>query len=68
WEDRKTLPFTPRWYAAEFGSVKARGMVERLVSKKVARAYPTLVEASRSPVCQFEHTMALDDGGLVILT
>jgi len=32
------------------------------------RAYPTLVEASGSPVAQFEHTMALDEVGLVVLT
>jgi methionyl aminopeptidase len=68
WAERKTLPFTPRWYAAELGARKVAGMVERLVAKKIVRAYPTLVEASGSPVAQFEHTMALDEGGLVVLT
>jgi len=32
------------------------------------RSYPTLVEASGSPVAQFEHTMALDEDGLIVLT
>lgn len=68
WTDRKTLPFTPRWYSAEFGRKKLDGFISRLLAKKVLRAYPTLVEASGNPVAQFEHTMALDDGGLVLLT
>jgi methionyl aminopeptidase len=68
WEDRKTLPFTPRWYIGEFGTENVAEMVRKLVSKRVLRAYPTLVEASGNPVAQFEHTMALDEGGLVVLT
>jgi len=68
WEERKTLPFTPQWYSDEFGRNKIQGIVTRLVAKRVLRAYPTLVEASDNPVAQFEHTMALDDGGLVVLT
>jgi methionyl aminopeptidase len=68
WEERKTLPFTPRWYSEEFGKGKVPGMLSRLVSKRIVRSYPTLVEASGNPVAQFEHTMALDDGGLVVLT
>jgi methionyl aminopeptidase len=68
WDERKTLPFTPRWYAAELGARKVSDLVDRLVAKKIARAYPTLVEASGSPVAQFEHTMALDEDGLVVLT
>ena len=67
WAERKSLPFTPRWYVAEFGR-NLPAMLERLVAKKAVRPYPTLVEASGSPVAQFEHTMALDDGGLVVLT
>ena len=68
WNERKALPFTPRWYTEQFGSGRVKGIVDRLVAKRVLRAYPTLVEASGSPVAQFEHTMALDDGGLVVLT
>jgi len=68
WGERKGLPFTPRWYSDEFGRDKIQGIVSRLVAKRVLRAYPTLVEASGNPVAQFEHTMALDDGGLTVLT
>ena len=45
WSDRKTLPFTPRWYAGEFGKEKVAEIVKKLVARKVLRAYPTLVEA-----------------------
>jgi len=68
WTERKTLPFTPRWYTAEFDRDKLPGIINRLVAKKVLRAYPTLVEASGKPVAQFEHTMALEESGLVVLT
>jgi len=68
WDERRTLPFTPRWYLSEFGKGKIPGIITRLVAKRVLRAYPTLVEASGKPVAQFEHTMALDEDGLVILT
>lgn len=68
WNERRTLPFTPQWYSAEYGKDKLTRVVNRLVTKKIFRAYPTLVEASGSPVAQFEHTMVMDDGGLTVLT
>ena len=68
WSERKTLPFTPQWYSAEFPGDRLMEIVNRLVAKKVLRAYPTLVEASGSPVAQFEHTMGLDESGLSVLT
>ena len=68
WAERRTLPFTPRWYLSEFGKGRLAGIITRLVAKRVLRAYPTLVEASGKPVAQFEHTMALDEDGLVVLT
>jgi methionyl aminopeptidase len=68
WAERKTLPFTPQWYSSEYPKEKLNDIVNRLVAKKILRAYPTLVEASGSPVAQFEHTMALDEGGLTVLT
>ncbi len=68
WAERKTLPFSPRWYASEFGKGKIPGIISKLMAKRVLRGYPTLVEASGSPVAQFEHTMALEEGGLTVLT
>jgi methionyl aminopeptidase len=68
WNSRKMLPFTPRWYVEELGRKKVDELLKQLVKRKVMRSYPTLVEASGSPVAQFEHTMALDEGGLVVLS
>lgn len=68
WSERKTLPFTPQWYSSEFRDGQLEGIVSRLVAKKVLRAYPILVEASGAPVAQFEHTMGLEENGLVVLT
>lgn len=68
WAERKTLPFTPRWYSPRYGKGKLASIITRLVGKKILRSYPTLVEASGSPVAQFEHTMALSEDGIVVLT
>jgi methionyl aminopeptidase len=68
WNERKTLPFTPQWYSADYRTEKLTEILNRLVAKKIARAYATLVEESGSPVAQFEHTMALDESGLTVLT
>ena len=68
WEDRKTLPFTPRWYVKEFGRERLDRVIRELVRRRLMRGYPTLVEASMKPVAQFEHTMCYDRGNLVILT
>ncbi len=68
WSERKTLPFTPRWYTAEFGKGKVPGLISKLLAKRILRGYPTLVEASGKPVAQFEHTMSLGEDGLVVLT
>jgi methionyl aminopeptidase len=68
WADRRTLPFTPRWYAKEYGGERLGRTIKELVRRRVMHAYPTLVEASKKPVAQFEHTMALSEEGLVVLT
>lgn len=68
WSDRRTLPFTPRWYARDYGAERLQKMINGLVKKRVMHSYPTLVEASGKPVAQFEHTMALSEKGLVVLT
>ncbi|HME19026.1 MAG TPA: type II methionyl aminopeptidase [Nitrososphaerales archaeon] len=68
WSERRTLPFTPRWYAKDYGEERLQRMLKELVKKRVMHSYPTLVEASGKPVAQFEHTMALGEKGLVVLT
>jgi len=68
WEERKTLPFTPRWYSDDYGREKLTTILGELVKRRIVRSYPTLVEASGCPVAQFEHTIALEDDGMQILT
>jgi methionyl aminopeptidase len=68
WEERRTLPFTPRWFSEHYKEGKLRELLHKLEDRKVVRSYPTLVEASGKPVAQFEHTMALEETGLQILT
>jgi len=68
WEERKTLPFTPRWYVSEFGRERVDRIIKELVRRRLMRGYPTLVEASMKPVAQFEHTMGYEGGALVVLT
>jgi methionyl aminopeptidase len=68
WTDRRTLPFTPRWYSDDYGRGKLQRIIKELVKRRVLHSYPTLVEASEKPVAQFEHTMALSEEGLVVLT
>lgn len=68
WNRRKTLPFTSRWFAKEYGGDKLRRYLKELETRRLVRGYPTLVEHSRKPVAQFEHTVALEKDGAVILT
>lgn len=68
WEERRTLPFTPRWFDNIYGEKEIKKALDELVRKKIVRVYPTLVEASGSPVAQFEHTMVISDDGLLILS
>lgn len=68
WNDRKTLPFSPRWYVEEWGRKKLDVVITELVKRKIVHGYPTLVEASGSRVAQFEHTAAIEGGSLVVLT
>jgi methionine aminopeptidase len=68
WSMRKTLPFTPRWFARDYPGEKMRQLLGELKRRKLVRGYVTLVEASSRPVAQFEHTVALGDDTLTVLT
>ena len=68
WASRKTLPFSPRWFDQSYKEGRLIALLKELEKRRLVRSYPTLVEASGKPVAQFEHTMTIEDGGLVILT
>jgi methionyl aminopeptidase len=68
WEERKTLPFTPRWYSRNYKPGRLITLLKELEKRRLVRSYATLIEASGKPVAQFEHTMAIDENGLLIVT
>jgi methionyl aminopeptidase len=69
WESRKTLPFTPRWFESEYREGRLMQLLKELERRRLVRTYPILVEDSGKPVAQFEHTMAFEeDGNIVVLT
>jgi methionyl aminopeptidase len=68
WNARKTLPFSPRWFNQGYKEGRLILLLKELEKRRLVHSYPTLVEASGKPVAQFEHTMTIEDGGLVILT
>ena len=68
WNLRKSLPFTPRWFAKDYRPGRLLKLLAELERRRMVRGYPTLVEASNAPVAQFEHTMKLEGNSLVILT
>jgi methionyl aminopeptidase len=68
WNMRRTLPFTPRWFGRDYEKKRLDELLETLKSKKLMRSYGTLVEASSRPVAQFEHTLAIEDSAVTVLT
>lgn len=68
WNARKTLPFSPRWFNQGYKEGRLMALLKELERRRLVHSYPALVEASGKPVAQFEHTMAIEDGGLSIIT
>ncbi len=68
WSRYRTLPFSARWLVDSFDREKVREMLDRLVSLKILRTYPILVEARGGYVAQAEHTVALTENGFRMLT
>jgi len=63
-----TLPFAARWLETKFSrEVATRGMKD-LLEKKCIASYPVLVEETRKPVAQAEHTVLVGKDGCTILT
>lgn len=64
YENYRTLPFARRWVAKFVKEVK---LLDQLLKDRVVAEYPVLVERSRKPVAQAEHTvLVLDDEVLVV--
>ena len=64
----RTLPFTERWLTRLLDKNTLRNAIRRLYERKIIRGYPILVEASKSMVAQFEHTVLILDKEVIITT
>ncbi|ADM27182.1 methionine aminopeptidase, type II [Ignisphaera aggregans DSM 17230] len=69
YSDRRTLPFTIRWYIDLVGEeAKALSYLNTLQREGLLIEYPVLVERGRGIVAQYEHTIVIDDRGEVLIT
>jgi len=63
-----TLPFAVRWLEKKFSRQLAVSAVKDLVRDKCLGSYPVLVEETRQPVAQSEHTVLVTSDGCEVLT
>jgi len=63
-----TLPFAVRWLEKKFSRQVAVSAVKDLVKDKCLGSYPVLVEETRQPVAQSEHTVLVTRDGCEVLT
>ncbi len=66
WNERKGLPFTPRWYLKDYSNVKQ--LTEEMVRRRLAMKYPVLTEVNNSYVSQFEHTIYITKDSALVFT
>ncbi|MHA2326384.1 MAG: type II methionyl aminopeptidase [Promethearchaeota archaeon] len=66
----KHLPFSPRWIESDnfIPKKKIQRTIEMFLGRKILDKYPILIEKSREPVAQEEHTIVLDLEGNKIVT
>lgn len=64
------LPFSPRWIEKKnlIPKNKIQRTIEIFIGRKILDKYPILLEKSREPVAQEEHTIVLDMDGKKIVT
>jgi len=67
-EEYRTLPFAERWLKTSYGGKDYKASFASLLASKAVTSYPVLVEASRKPVAQFEHTVYIGKNSVTILT
>lgn len=69
-ENFKRLPFSPRWIEKKnlIPKNKIKRIIKSFLRKRILEEYPILIEKSREPVSQEEHTIVLDLSGKKIVT
>lgn len=68
WDLYKSLPFSPRWLAKEFGEEQIIKLLSELDRRRLVMQYPMLVEVSGAKVSQFEHTVFVKTDGVIVTT
>ncbi len=63
-----TLPFAKRWLYPDWKASEIEGLLAELVRSRALIEYPILIEASKSPVAQFEHTFLILPSGAIVTT
>ena len=66
-ENFESLPFASRWVIDKLGTKALLGLKE-LEQIGNLHQFPQLIESSKKPVAQFEHTIFLDKEGKIITT
>lgn len=62
------LPFATRWLERKFTREVAVRAIQQLLQSKCIGSYPVLVEETRQPVAQSEHTVLVTADGCSVLT
>ncbi len=65
-EEYKTLPFAKRWLANKFGLLKANLALNSMEREGIIKQYAQLVERSKAPVTQAEHTILVKENPIVL--
>lgn len=63
-----TLPFASRWVLRNFPGVEGEEAFNELVRSRCLYAYPQLIERSKKPVAQAEHTVIVRENGCEVTT
>ncbi|MGC9112074.1 type II methionyl aminopeptidase [Acidilobus sp.] len=63
-----TLPFAKRWLYPEWKRKEIEAGLVELIKARALVEYPVLIEASRAPVSQFEHTFVITRDGVIVAT
>lgn len=66
-EEYKTLPFCSRWLVKKFGT-RALMAIKRLEEVNCLHSYAQLIEQSRKPVAQAEHTIIITEREKIVTT
>ncbi|BBD71683.1 type II methionyl aminopeptidase [Sulfodiicoccus acidiphilus] len=64
----RTLPFTERWLVDVMEVEKLRATIKSLWKKGVLNGYPVLLETRMGTVAQFEHTVLVQQNGVIVVT